>query len=171
MIDNWLFRYKKKNMPQREVVFPNYSKVRSVAVVYEQGVDDKGIALLVKQLEKDGIMVEVVGYEPKKDFNRLGKVREEAMSALPSQRFDLLMDLSTHYYLGTQYIVMAVDATFKAGLRFEEVEEKDQQGILDMMVSLSPHGAMLAGTPSPKDDPEPEQIAEQIVYYLKMINA
>ena len=69
MIDNWLFKYKKKRLPQREVVFPNYSKVRSVAVVYEQGVDDKGIALLAKRLEKDGIMVEVVGYEPKKDFN------------------------------------------------------------------------------------------------------
>ncbi len=129
-----------------------------MVVVYEQGVDDKGIALLSKRLERDGIMVEVVGYEPKKDFNRLGKVRQEAMSALPSQRFDLLMDLSTHYYLGTQYIVMSIDATFKAGLRFNEVAEKDQQGILDMMVSL-------------RDEVHPEQIAEQIIYYLKMINA
>ena len=53
---------------------------------------------------------------------------------------------------------MAIDATFKAGLRFEQVEEKDQQGILDLMISL-------------KDEPEPEQIFEQIIYYLKMINA
>lgn len=158
MIDYWLFRYKKKNLPQRKVIFPNYSKVRSVVVVYEQGVDDKEIALLAKRLEKDGIMVEVVGYEPKKDFNRLGLVRQEAMGALPSQRFDLLMDLSTHFYLGTQYIVMAIDATFKAGLRFEEVEEKDQQGILDLMISL-------------KEEPHSDQISEQIVYYLKMINA
>lgn len=157
MIDNWLFKYKKKRLPQREVVFPNYSKVRSVAVVYEQGVDDKGIALLAKRLEKDGIMVEVVGYEPKKDFNWMGKARQEALSALPSQRFDLLMDLSTHYYLGTQYIVMAIDTTFKAGLRFNEVDEKDQQGILDMMVSLPAN-------------PEPEQIAEQVIHFMKMIN-
>lgn len=137
---------------------PNYSNVRSVALVYEQGVDDKGIAMLAKRLEKDGVMVEVIGYEPKKDFNWLGKARQEAMSALPSQRFDLLMDLSTHYYLGTQYLVMAIDATFKAGLRFEQIEEKDQQGILDMMVSL-------------QGEVHPEQIAEQIVYFLKMINA
>ena len=150
MIDNWLFRYKKKNLPQREVVFPNYSKVRSVALVFERGVDDSSIARLGKRLEKDGIMVEVIGYEPKKDFNIFARVKPEAKSSL--------MDLSTHYYLGTQYIVMAIDATFKAGLRFDEVEEKDQQGILDMMVSL-------------KDDPQPEQIAEQVIYYLKMINA
>lgn len=158
MIDNWLFRYKKKNLPQREVVFPNYSKVRSVALVFERGVDDSSIARLGKRLEKDGIMVEVIGYEPKKDFNIFARVKPEAKSSLPSQRFDLLMDLSTHYYLGAQYIVMAIDATFKAGLRFDEVEEKDQQGILDMMVSL-------------KDEPQPEQIAEQVIYYLKMINA
>lgn len=137
---------------------PNYSSVRSVALVYEQGVDDKGIAMLAKRLEKDGVMVEVIGYEPKKDFNWLGKARQEAMSALPSQRFDLLMDLSTHYYLGTQYLVMAIDATFKAGLRFEQIEEKDQQGILDMMVNL-------------QGEVHPEQIAEQVVYFLKMINA
>ena len=140
------------------MVFPNYSKVRSVVLVYEQGVDDKGISLLAKRLEKDGIMVEVVGYQPKEDFNYFGRVKAEAMTALPSQRFDLLMDLSTHYYFGTQYILMAIDATFKAGLRFPEVDEKDQQGILDMMVSLP-------------DNPHPEDIAGQVIHFMKMINA
>ena len=80
------------------------------------------------------------------------------MTALPSQRFDLLMDLSTHYHFGTQYILMAIDATFKAGLRFAEVDEKDQQGILDMMVSLP-------------DNPHPEDIAGQVIHFMKMINA
>jgi len=158
MIDNWLFQYTKKRQPQRNVVFPNYSKVRSVALVYEQGVDDKGIALLVKQLERDRIMVEVIGYEPKKDFNHFGKPRKEAMAALPGQRFDLLLDLSTHYYLGTQYLVMAIDATFKAGMRFADVPEENQQDVLDMMVSL-------------QGEVQPEQIAEQVTHYLKMINA
>ena len=136
MIDNWLFQYKKKRQPQREVLFPNYSKVRSVVIVFEQNADSKQHAMLIKSLERDGMMVEVVGYEPKKDFTYFGRVREEAMASLPSQRFDLLLDLSTHYYLGTQYIDMAIDATFKAGLRFPEVPEQDQQGILDMMISL-----------------------------------
>ena len=157
MIDNWIFQYKKKRQPKREVVMPNYSKVRSVVLVYEQGVADKETALLVERLEKDGKMVEVVGYEPKKDFNFFGLVRENAKNALPTQRFDLLMDLSTHYYVGTQYIVMAIDATFKTGLRFAEVEEKDQQGVMDMMVSL-PGSA------------QPEDIAEQVIYFMKMIN-
>ena len=158
-INTWIFRYAKRNQPQRNVCMPNYSKVRSVVLVFEQTEgDDKQHAMLIKQLERDGIMVEVVGYEPKKDFNFFGKLNEKATSALPTQRFDLLIDLSTNYYLGTQYIVMAIDATFKAGMRFEQVEETDQQGILDMMVSLPAN-------------PEPEQIAEQIIYYLKMINA
>ena len=158
MIDKWLFLYSKKRMPRRDVVFPNYRNVRSVALVYEQGVDDKTVALLVKKLEQDNIMVEVIGYEPKKDFNMFGRLRKEALATLPTQRFDLLMDLSTHYWLGTQYIVMAVDATFKAGLRFDEIEERNQQGILDMMVSL-------------KNEPQPEQIADQVIHFLKMINA
>ena len=68
------------------------------------------------------------------------------------------MDLSTHYYFGTQYILMAIDATFKAGLRFVDVAEKDQQGILDMMVSLP-------------DNPHPEDIAGQVIHFMKMINA
>ena len=139
-------------------MFPNYSKVRSVALVYEQGVDDKGIAMLVKQLERDRMMVEIIGYEPKKDYNHFGKPRKEAMAALPGQRFDLLLDLSTHYYLGTQYLIMAIDATFKAGLRFADVPEENQQGVLDMMVSL-------------QGEVQPEQIAEQVTHYLKMINA
>ena len=158
MIDNWLFKYTKKRQPLREVLMPNYSKVRSIAVVYEQGIDDKATALLVKRLERDGAMVEVVGYEPKKDFNFFSRVREQAMQSLPTQRFDLLLDLSTHYYLGTQYILMAIDATFKAGLRFPDIPEQDQQGILDMMVSLP-------------DNPTPEDIAEQVIHFLKMINS
>lgn len=158
MIDNWLFQYKKKRLPQREVLFPNYSKVRSVVIVFEQNADSKQHAMLIKSLERDGMMVEVVGYEPKKDFTYFGRVREEAMASLPSQRFDLLLDLSTHYYLGTQYIDMAIDATFKAGLRFPEVPEQDQQGILDMMISLT-------------DNPQAEEIAEQVIHFMKMINA
>jgi len=153
----WIFRYSKNNRPAREVLFPNYSKVRSVVVIYEQSVDDKAIGLLVKRLERDSIMVEVVGYEPKKDFNFFGRAREQALNSLPKQRFDLLLDLSTNYYLGTQYLTMAVDATFKAGLRFPEIPEEDQQGILDMMVSLP-------------DDPHPEDIAEQVIHFLMMIN-
>ena len=156
-LNSWIYRYNKRKQPQREVLMPNYSKVRSIALVYEQGIDDKATALLVKRLERDGAMVEVVGYEPKQDFNYFGRVREQAMQSLPTQRFDLLLDLSTHYYLGTQYILMAIDATFKAGLRFSDVPEQDQQGILDMMVSLPAN-------------PLPEQIAEQVIHFLKMIN-
>ena len=158
MLNNWIFHYKKKRQGRREVVMPNYSKVRSVVIVYEQGVADKETALLAKRLERDGMMVEVVGYEPKKDFNHFGLVRDAAKTALPSQRFDVLIDMSTHYYIGTQYIVMALDATFKTGMRFAEVNEKDQEGVLDMMVSLK------------EEEVHPEDVAEQVIYYLKMIN-
>ena len=157
-LNTWIYRYNKRKQPLREVLMPNYSKVRSIAVVYEQGIDDKATALHVKRLERDGAMVEVIGYAPKQDFNFFGRVREQAMQSLPTQRFDLLLDLSTHYYLGTQYIVMAIDATFKAGLRFPDVPEQDQQGILDMMVNLP-------------DNPTPEDIAEQVIHFLKMINS
>lgn len=157
-LNTWIFRHTKRKQPQREVLFPNYSKVRSAVIVFEQTADSKQHAMLIKRLERDGMMVEVVGYEPKKDFTYFGRVREEAMNALPSQRFDLLLDLSTQYYLGTQYITMAIDATFKAGLRFPNVPEQDQQGLLDMMVSLP-------------ENPAPELIAEQVIHFMKMINA
>lgn len=157
-LNTWIFRHTKRKQPQREVLFPNYGKVRSAVIVFEQTANSKQHAMLIKRLERDGMMVEVVGYEPKKDFTYFGRVREEAMNALPSQRFDLLLDLSTRYYLGTQYITMAIDATFKAGLRFPNVPEQDQRGILDMMVSLP-------------ENPDPELIAEQVIHFMKMINA
>ena len=157
-LNRWIFRHAKHKQPQREVLFTNYSKVRSAVIVFEQTTDSKQHALLIKRLERDGMMVEVVGYEPKKDFTYFGRVREDALGALPSQRFDLLLDLSTHYYLGTQYINMTIDATFKAGLRFPNVPEEDQQGILDLMVSLP-------------GEPEAEEVAEQVIHFMKMINA
>ena len=158
----WLFRYAKRHMKAREIIFPNYNKVRSVAVVFA-GEQNKEIERIIRQLEKDGIMVEIVGYEPKLDFNILGKPTAAALQALPHQRFDLLIDLSTTYQIGTQYLLMHIDATFKCGLRFADVPEQDQQGVLDMMVSL----------PAPKegDTYHSEDIAEQVIRYLKMINS
>jgi len=157
-----VFRYAKRQSKARQVVFPNYSKVRSVAVVFA-GEQNKEIDRIVRLLEKDEMMVEIVGYEPKQDFNILGKPTAEAIKTLPNQRFDLLLDLSTTYHIGAQYILMAIDATFKCGLRFPDVAEADQQGVLDMMISLP--------TPAEGDTYHSEDIAEQAIRYLKMINA
>ena len=161
-LHTWLFRYAKRHQTARQVVFPNYSKVRSVAVTFA-GEQNKEIERVVRQLEKDNMMVEIIGYEPKQDFTFLGKPTAEAMKALPRQRFDLLLDLSTTYHIGAQHILMAIDATFKCGMRFPDIPEQDQQGVLDMMVSL----------PAPKegDTYHSEDIAEQIIRYLKMINS
>ena len=161
-LNTWIFRYIKRHMPPRKVVFPNYSKVRSVALVFA-GEQNKGIERFVRQLENDGMIVEIVGYEPKQDFNFLGKPTTAAINALPRQRFDLMIDLSTTYHIGAQYLLMTIDATFKCGMRFVQVPEQDQQGVLDMMISL----------PEPKQGETycSEDIAEQVVRYMKMINS
>lgn len=156
-LNHWILCHFKKNQPVRNVTFPNYSRIRSVAVVFEQGTDDKQVAMLTKRLEKDGMIAETIGYEPKKDFTFLGKPHKQALAALPAQRFDLLLDLSTQYYIGTQYLVMAIDSTFKAGLRFQQIPEEDQQGILDMMVNL-------------REGAQSEEIAEQVIHFMQMIN-
>ena len=158
----WFFRYAKRQQSAREVIFPNYSKVRSVAVVFA-GEQNKEIERIIRQLEKDGIMVEIVGYEPKQDFTILGKPTVAALQALPHQRFDLLIDLSTTYHIGAQHLLMAIDALFKCGLRFPDVPEQDQQGVLDMMVSLP--------APAEGDTYHSEDITEQVIRYLKMINS
>lgn len=158
----WFFRYAKRHQKEREVIFPNYNKVRSVALVFA-GEQNKEIERIIRQLEKDSIMVEIVGYEPKQDFTIMGKPTSAALQALPTQRFDLLLDLSTTYHIGAQYLLMAIDATFKCGLRFMDVPEEDQQGVLDMMVSLP--------APAEGDTYHSEDIAEQIIRYLKMINS
>ena len=161
-LHTWIFRYAKRHQTARQVVFPNYSKVRSVAVTFA-GEQNKEIERVVRQLEKDNMMVEIIGYEPKQDFTFLGKPTAEAMKALPRQRFDLLLDLSTTYHIGAQHILMAIDATFKCGMRFPDIPEQDQQGVLDMMVSLP--------APTEGDTYHSEDIAEQIIRYLKMINS
>lgn len=155
----WLFKRAKKRQASREITFINYGHIRSAVLVFEQS-QQQGIELLTRQLERDGMMVEIVGYDPKIDFTHLGKLKPQAEQALPTHPCDLLIDLSTTYHLGTQYILMAIPASFKAGLRFAELPVDDQQGILDMMVALPTTGKPL----------EPLDIAEQVIHYLKMIN-
>lgn len=158
----FIFRYAKRHRPPRGVVFMNYSHIRSVALVFS-GTENKEVERIVRRMEKDGMMVDIVGYEPKRDFTILGKPTAEAMKALPKQRFDLMLDLSTSYHIGAQHLLMAIDATFKSGLRFPDVPEHDQQGVLDMMISLP--------APVEGETYHSEDIAEQIINFLKMINS
>jgi hypothetical protein len=63
------------------------------------------------------------------DYNWLGKPREEVLTDLRTEHYDLLLDLTTRPLLALRYLAMYTDADFKAGLNLGE-------GLHDMLISL-----------------------------------
>lgn len=154
-IQQTIFRWlKKRQLKQtnRTIVFPKFKDIRTVVILYEEGTNTTLPALKL-QLEQSGKIVKTIGYEPKKDFNIWGMLKQNVKGSLPTDHFDLLIDLSEHYMVGAQYIDLTINAALKTGKRFDEIDESDQQGILDLMVNCKPH-----------------ETGEQIIHFLKMIN-
>jgi hypothetical protein len=62
------------------------------------------------------------------DFNLFGKLKQESITDLQAEQYDLLIDLTTHPCLSLRYIALYTQATFKVGLNLGE-------GIHDMLIS------------------------------------
>ncbi|MBQ3633438.1 MAG: hypothetical protein II952_03985, partial [Paludibacteraceae bacterium] len=63
------------------------------------------------------------------DYNFLGKPRDYVLEDLKADRYDLLIDLTTHPLLPLRYLAMYAEADFKVGLNLGE-------GLHDMLLSL-----------------------------------
>jgi len=168
-IKEYIFSYFRRKQPARQAVFTNFEDVRSVLVLYESDLSEKNT--IVKQLRDELILenkdVVLWGYCNKKeidslilpqsrilgrqDINILGAPRRDVIEDLQKRPYDLLIDLTQQPCLPLRYIAMYARADFKAGLM-------NNTGLYDFLIDTPPQAT-------------PEFLFQQIVKYLKIINA
>ena len=142
-----IFNYLYKKQPAREPLFPHLDQPLKLLIIYESDVLERNDA--IKSIRQDLLRrqmdVSMWGYVEKKeittlilpqsrilgvnDYNLLGKPKEDVITDLQADHYDLLIDLTTHPMLPLRYLAMYADADFKVGLNLGE-------GIHDMLLSL-----------------------------------
>ena len=146
-IKQYIFDYLFKKQPAREPLFPHLDQPLKLLIIYESDVLERNDA--IKSIRQDLLRrkmdVSMWGYVEKKeiatlilpqsrilglnDYNVLGKPKEDVITDLQADHYDLLIDLTTKPCLPLRYIAMYTDADFKVGLNMGE-------GIHDMLLSL-----------------------------------
>ena len=142
-----IFEYLLKKQPAREPLFPHLDQPLKMLIIYESDVLERNDA--IKSIRQDLLRrqmdVTMWGYVAKKeiqtlilpqsrilglnDYNWLGKPKEDVVTDLQAEHYDLMIDLTTKPCLPMRYLAMYADADFKAGLNLGE-------GIHDMLLSL-----------------------------------
>lgn len=143
----FIFDYLLKKQPARDPRFPHLDKPLKVLLIYESDILERNDA--IKSIRQDLLRrqmdVTMWGYVAKKeittlilpqsrilgltDYNWLGKPKEDVITDLQADHYDLLIDLTTHPMLPLRYLAMYADADCKVGLNLGE-------GIHDMLLSL-----------------------------------
>ena len=146
-IKQYIFDYLFKKQPAREPLFPHLDQPLKLLIIYESDVLERNDA--IKSIRQDLLRrkmdVSMWGYVEKKeiatlilpqsrilglnDYNVLGKPKEDVITDLQADHYDLLIDLTTKPCLSLRYLAMYADADFKVGLNMGE-------GIHDMLLSL-----------------------------------
>ena len=146
-IKQYIFDYLRKKQPAREPRFPHFELPLKIMLIYESDVLERNDA--IKSVRQDLLRrqmdVTMWGYVEKKeiqtlilpqsrilglgDYNLLGKPREDVLTDLLAEHYDLLLDLTTRPLLPLRYLAMYTDADFKVGLNLGE-------GVHDMLISL-----------------------------------
>lgn len=146
-IKQYIFDYLFKKQPAREPLFPHLDQPLKLLIIYESDVLERNDA--IKSIRQDLLRrkmdVSMWGYVEKKeiatlilpqsrilglnDYNVLGKPKEDVITDLQADHYDLMIDLTTKPCLPLRYLAMYADADFKVGLNMGE-------GIHDMLLSL-----------------------------------
>ena len=143
----YIFDYLRKKQPVRDPRFPHMDQPLKVMIIYESDVLERNdrIKTIRQDLLRRQMDVTMWGYVAKKeimtlilpqsrilglaDYNWLGKPRDYVLTDWQAERYDLLIDLTTHPSLPLRYVAMYTEADFKVGLNLGE-------GIHDMLISL-----------------------------------
>ena len=174
----FIFNYLHKRIPERHVRFPHLDQPLKVFIIYESDVLERNDA--IKSIRQDMLRrhmdVTMWGYVEKKEIQTLilpqsrilgindysfwGKPKEDVLTDLQAEHYDLMIDLTTRPLLALRYVAMYADADFKVGLNLGE-------GLHDMLITL------------PDLDPEQGEAAaieaswlyDQIMRYLTTIKS
>lgn len=173
-----IFNYIAGRQAERNPRFPHLDQPLKVFILYESDVLERNDAIktIRQDLLRRQMDVTMWGFVEKKeintlilpqsrilgltDYNLFGKPREDVLTDLRAEHYDLLIDLTTRPVLSLRYIAMLAEADFKVGLNLGE-------GVHDMLISL------------PDFDPEQgEQVSleatwlyDQIMRYLTSIKS
>lgn len=140
-----IFAWILKRQAKRQVVIPQWQKVRSVVVLYP----NDNIKHIIKQIEGAQKEVVVFTMPNKKEIEWLTeRPKKEIREFISARKFDVLIDLTQEPSRTMKYMAMDIRADFKVG-RFI------QEGIHDLTID----------TPS---QATPDYLFEQIVKYIEM---
>ena len=177
-LKQYIFNYLHKKQEPREPRFPHLDQPLKLMIIYESDVLERNDAIksIRQELLRRHMDVTMWGYVAKKDiqtlilpqsrilgiddYNWFGKPKDHVLTDLKTERYDLLIDLTTHPCLPLRYIAMYTDADFKVGMYLGE-------GIHDMLISLpdfSPEQGEDAGI-------ESSWLFNQIMTYLTTIQS
>ena len=173
-------RYAKRhvNHIDCEQKFVNYADANTILILFESDYIEKNIEIrnIIKSMNADGKRVMAWGYLDKKqvstpilpdfrilnnqDLDLFRKPKETFVVELKMQKFDLLIDLTTHEIIPLQYLALLSNATLKTGLK------KNKVRIYDFMIEIDKKQSEI-------DDTDLEinaaYIYNQIIFYLKSI--
>ena len=170
-----IFDYLLKKQPERETRFPHLDQPLKVFLLYESDVLERNDAIktIRQDLLRRQMDVTMWGFVEKKeiqtlilpqsrilglaDYNLFGKLREDDVTDLRAEHYDLLIDLTTRPCLSLRYVAMYADADFKVGLNLGE-------GIHDMLISLPDLDTEQA-------KPESSWLFNEIMKYLTTIKS
>lgn len=166
-IKEYIFKRKQRRYPQRTAVWPDWEQAKRVFILYDSDWMEKNTAIrdIQRCLIQDGKEVTVWGILPNKEttspilpasrmigrkqINLWDAPKKEILTSLAQESYDILLDLTQQDRLPARWLIRAIQAPFKAGLRKTE-------GLLDFMVDM----------PAEED---PTNLYQQIVRYMSMI--
>jgi hypothetical protein len=177
-LKQYIFEYLRKKQEPRDPRFPHLDQPLKILLIYESDVLERNdsIKSIRQDLLRRQMDVTMWGYVEKKDiqtlilpqsrilglndYNWLGKPREDVLTDLQAEHYDILIDLTTHPLLPLRYLAMYANADFKAGLNLGE-------GIHDMLLSLPD----LAPDQEEEVSIEASWLYQQIMSYLTTIKS
>lgn len=158
---------KSRNISYRPADYKGYEKMKSIAIVFESGKQDKLIFDFAKKMEEEGKQVQLLGFVnlkrkeiqapptfnhfTKDEVNWIGKPKSEEIGSFLNGTYEVFITLNERAESPIQFITVAAKSDFIIGLRNDTVARLDLQ----------------VGTGSNHDYKEVFKEAE---YYLKFIN-
>ena len=173
-----IFEYMRGKQEERQPRFPHLDQPLKIILIYESDVLERNdsIKTIRQDLLRRKMDVTMWGYVEKKeiatlilpqsrilgqnDYNFFGIPRENVLTDLKAEHYDLLIDLTTRPLLPLRYIALYTDADFKVGMNLGE-------GVHDMLISLpdfTPEQGEEAGI-------EASWLFDQIMRYLTTIKS
>lgn len=174
-LKQFIFNYIAGKQPPRNPRFPHLDRPLKMLIIYESDLLERNdsIKTIRQDLLRRQMDVTMWGYVEKKeiqtlilpqsrilgqnDYNLFGKPKDQVLTDLQAEQFDLLIDLTNRPLLPLRYIAMYAKADFKVGLNLGE-------GIHDMLISLPDLDTEQA-------KPEVTWLYDQLMRYLTTIKS